>query len=202
MGTALRKDKRERHEKLCKLITESIETDGQEFDGHVWAVRYQEDWADMLGVNVRTLRRLIKAPPIQSTVTSVEGVRATLLRLGEPGPPTPRTIAQTMARAFRTKTGQRVNPGQFGMLVGLAKEWPDGHQLAIFKYIISNEGWEWFMVGVGLEIALLKAEGHADLKKMFFKYPHIPTLRRFEGVAYETWKMHLQGLGKWPPAAA
>ncbi|UWQ52738.1 hypothetical protein [Leisingera caerulea] len=192
-----RKDRSQKLERLCEHINEIIALEGQEFDGHIWAILPQKEWAAMLGVDERTIRRLIKMPPIQTTTTQVEGVKATLLRVGKPGKPTPRTTAQAMAGIFRKRTEQSVNPNQFGCLVGLAEAWPDRHELEIFKYVTSPEGWEWFMTGLGLEIAVEQSEGK-HTRKMFFKHPHIPTLRRYAKVAFEAWRMHLMEKGKWP----
>lgn len=108
----IRQDKSERHERLRKLILQTI--DGSlsggmafEFEGFVWAVRPEPEWAKLLGVkSADTISDLIKIPPIQKDYTQVEGKKALLLRVGPPGVPTPRKIANFMRGAFRAKTGR------------------------------------------------------------------------------------------------
>lgn len=194
----MRSDAEARQGQLCEVVLSCIESEGQSFDGQVWAIRPLEDWAALVGVSTRTIIRMIKRPPIRSTRTRVEGKVATLLRVGEASPPTHREIAQQMARVWRSKVKRQVGSDAFGCLVGLAQEWPDGHQVSVFAMMLDD--WANFMVGVGMEIAFqTEVEGVAGLTKMHFKYPSIATLRRFHHVAFETWKMSLQEAGKWPP---
>ena len=52
--------------------------------------------AERASMSPATVKRLITQPPIVRTHTLVDGVRAVLLRLGEPGPNTPRELANIM----------------------------------------------------------------------------------------------------------
>ena len=181
---------------FCKLLERELADDGQFYDGHFWTVRPLEEWAEMMGVTTRTIRRWITQEPIQKLGLVVEGKRATLLRVGEPGEPTPLTISRVMAKAFRQQTGKPPNRKYYGCLMGLAENWPDGRQVEVFKYTLKPENWAAFMLHVKSEITLAQEAGQAGLKLMYFKHPHIPTILRFEGVALDLWKEALGGTSK------
>ncbi len=190
---AMRKDAQERHTKLCTLIQESVETEGQEFEGNKWAVMPRAVWAKMLGVDKKTISRLIKHPPIQTWDTQVEGDRCILLRVGEPGKKSPRHMANIMAKMYLKKTGRMRTNHEFGMLVGLAEEWPEGYQVAIFKNMLDD--WNGFvhMLAVHVEQEI-DIKGNTDREQKFFKYVSISTLRKFHLVAQDAYKTHMQGV--------
>lgn len=203
-----RQDKGERHDRLRTLILQTI--DGSlpggmalEFEGFEWAVRPAPEWAELLGVkSVDTISDLIKLPPIQKDYTKVDGKKALLLRVGPPGIPTPRKIANLMKGAFRAKTGCYPAKEHFALLKVLAEEWPDDLQVEIFKAALND--WTAFKAGVVIEIEQMKAEG----KKAYHRhhvYPSVSVICRFRHVALELYIMGLQekaAHGKPIPSAA
>lgn len=194
----MRKDKQERHEKLCALIEETIAEHPQEFEGHTWAIRPQADWCELVGVSDRTLRDLTKIPPICTTTTHVEGRKAVLLRLGTPGAKTDRHIANIMANVFAEKTGRRPAARDYGMLRGLAQTWPEDAQLAVFKCVLND--WPMFMAGVQLEVDRMIADGE-EAQHRRYDFPSVAVMLRFHHVALDMYIMHLQDTGKTPPAS-
>lgn len=194
----MRKDRRQRHEKLCTLIEDTIALHPQEFEGETWAVRPQADWCELLGVSDRTLRDLTKIPPICTTTTHVEGRKAVLLRLGTPAPRTDRHIANVMANVFAEKTGRRPAARYYGMLRGLAQVWPEDAQLAIFKCVLGD--WQMFKAGVQLEVDKMIADGEGG-EHRYHEFPSIAVILRFHHVALDMYIMHLQWEGKTPPAS-
>jgi hypothetical protein len=91
-----------------------------------------------------------------------------------------------MCRIWRKRFGRTVRRHEYGCIIGLAEEWPDGRQVEIFKLVTSNEGWPEFMAGVWIEIAKL------DGVKHFYKFPTLTVMRRFHTVAVDLYQMHVQ----------
>jgi|GEM_PF-4706993 len=204
----IRQDKSERHKRLRNLILQTI--DGSlsggmafEFEGFVWAVRPEPEWAKLLDVkSVDTISDLIKIPPIQKDYTQVDSKKALLLRVGPPGVPTPRKIANFMRGAFRTKTGRYPKKEEFPLLKVLAEEWPDGLQVEIFKAVLSD--WVAFKAGVAIEIEKMKAQGEKAYHR-HHDYPSVSVICKFRHVALELYIMGLQenvAQGKPIPATA
>lgn len=193
----MRKDRKEKHERLCKLIEDDIQADpSQEFEGHRWAVRPQAEWCGLLGVSDRTLRDLTKIAPIQTATTLVEGRKTVLLRVGQPGQMSDRHLANIMAAIFTEKTGRRPQPRDWGRLRGLAQAWPEGAQIDIFRTVMSD--WEAFKAGVAIEVDLLAAEGHEAMHHRH-DFPSIAVMLRFHPIGLEQHIMKLQWEGKKPP---
>lgn len=99
----MRTDRKQRHCRLIHLIENTIADEPQDFEGFTWAARPLEDWAKMLGTSLATVKRLIALAPIVRKSVQIDGLRAVLLRVGEPGPMTPREIANAMGRRYRKK---------------------------------------------------------------------------------------------------
>lgn len=171
---------------LRELIAAEIAVNPFEHEGFQWAARRQEWWTEQLGFSVSTLNRLIRKPPFVRQMKQIDGRNTTLLRDGKPGPKTPRHIANIMSRIWRRKYDRPVTRVEYGCMIGLAEEWPDGHQVEIFKLVISNEGWPEFMAGVWIEIAKL------DGVKRFYKFPTLTVIRRFHMVGVELYQMNAQ----------
>jgi hypothetical protein len=93
---------------------------------------------------------------------------------------------------------------EFGLFVGLAKDWPNGLQMQLLMLALTE--FSRFMVGVKVAEA---AEGVAfaaknpknPLDALFLKFPHISTIRRFSGVAIEMMEDDYQEKGDIPPLA-
>lgn len=233
---------------LKKLIATSIKTAPHNLDGYQWCKMSHRDRSTMLEISERTLRRMIGRPPgkppFVSTCRVIDGVRTTLLRVGEPGPSTPEDEARKMVAIWRgwlgkhvpaqrdalaaeraklqaqldagsaedadetaerikaigktlTKLRENETPSEYGCMVGLAKVWPAGLQTALFAMAIND--WVEFMAGVKVVQATEAALGTA--KPMYFEYPHIKTLRRYQQVAVDMMVMRYQKSGKEPPKA-
>jgi hypothetical protein len=103
-----------------------------------------------------------------------------------------KAIDKTIGRLRLKETGP-----EYGCMVGLAKEWPTGLQVELFKMVIND--WMEFMAGV--KVVQAQEAGLGTVKPMYFEYPHIKTLRRYCKVAVEMMVMRFQKNGKEPPAA-
>ena len=140
------------HGALCSLI-EAAQTESP-FDHHgeVWAQPLsQEAWCKVGGFALRTFQEILKYPPIRRYRCKLDGRVTTLLRIGEPGAEANRDCANAMKRFYMTKTGEaKIRKDQFGMLHGLAQNFPDGYQHAIFKHTLFR--WSVFMDDAGAEI--------------------------------------------------
>lgn len=183
-------------ESLRALVAAEIAANPFEHEGFQWAARPQEWWTEQLGFSVSTLNRLIRKPPFVRQTKQIAGKNTTLLREGKPGQKTPRHIANIMSRMWRKRYDRPVTRSEYGCMNGLAEEWPDGHQVEIFKLVISNEGWPEFMAGVHIQVDLLGHNG----KKRFYKFPTLTVMRRFHAVALELYQMQQQAkAGKASP---
>ena len=196
-----RRDKAERHKRLCDLIQATVDTEGQEDDGQTWAVKPLTEWAELLGVSTKTVSRLIREPPIQMMDTAAElpdsggsiggRKRVIALRIGLPAPlpnKEHKLVANIMGKFFRERTGHPVKSEAYGCLIGLAKEWPAGYQVAIFKDCLTD--WGLFMAGVKLR---QEVEGG---KALYLTYASIKMLRRWPHVAADCYLSHLQEKGE------
>lgn len=193
----MRQDKQERFNRLVAVIEKIVEEEPNEFEGQVWAILPEPAWANLADISLPTLKRYIKLPPIQRTWTHVEGVKAVLLRVGESAPLSPRELANLMKSIFRKKLDFDVPQAQYGMLKGLAEKWPEGHQLEIFKLVVSE--WSAFKAGVAIEVEKLIDAGQPG-KFTRHDYPSVPVMLRFQSVAVEMYMMDLQQRGIMPPA--
>lgn len=173
-------------EALRKLVAVSVAGSPYEYEGFQWCALPQSIIAGELGISVETLRRMISKPPFVRERTHKEGKPITLIREGIPGPMTTRHVANMMSRIWRKRYGRAVAKAEYGCMIGLAENWPKGHQVEIFRLVISKEGWAEFMAGAWIEIE--KLEG----VKRFYKFPSLTVMRRFHTVAVELYQMHAQ----------
>lgn len=186
---------------LIKLIGQGVAEAPHERGGQFWCAAPQEDWAEELDVSVRTFRRMIQEPPIVREQGEIDGVKYALLRIGQPGEApakTPEHIANIMRKVWAEKVGTTLSPQQHGCLIGLAKEWPEGCQVDIFKTVLSN--WSGFMAGVKIIQEMMAQDGE-EVESKFFIYPSITVMRRFYKSAIELHGVKLQSEGTpLPPA--
>ena len=212
MAPALKKtDAKARHAALCDRILAEMEAEGQERFGYRWAIRPRQHWADALGVDDKTISRLIQREPIQRLDTGVQDAagtwrRVTALRIALPGEPplkpSPRHLANIMRKLFIAKTGRTPGNDEYGCLVGLAELWPEGHQVAIFKDVLAE--WGSYMAAIknriDFETEALEVKG---LRSRYYRFPTITLLRRWPHVvadAYLTrWQMQHNGKSNTPP---
>lgn len=93
----------------------------------------------------------------------------------------------------------RETRNEFGQFIGLAKAWPDGLQVELFKLVLDDLSA--FMADVRTKQALEEAEGKPVLKPRLLRYPHIKTILDYNSVALEMMLMHYQKTGKEQPEA-
>jgi hypothetical protein len=90
---------------LKQLIAASIAKDPHELDCFLWCKMCHSDRAAAIGVSEKTVQRMIGRepgnPPFVHTTRHVEGVKTTLLRVGEPGPKTSYDHARMMRTVWR-----------------------------------------------------------------------------------------------------
>lgn len=178
---------------LMQLIAHKVATEPFPFEGFDWCAMRQPDMADTLGFSVPTLQRLLRDSDnvVRERTHDDDGKIVALLRVGEPGPKTPRHLANIMAKIWAGKFGFRPGDENFGKLVGLAEVWPEGHQIDIFKLVISDGGWPEFMSCVKAEMMVMEDAGE-KVSFRFFKRPVIGVMRRFAAVAVEFYEMEKQ----------
>jgi hypothetical protein len=100
-------------------------------------------------------------------------------------------------KALKRMRQARETPNEFGQFIGLAKAWPDGLQVELFRMVLDDL--TAFMSDVRTRQALEEAEGKPVLKPRFLRYPHIKTILDYNSVALEMMLMHYQKTGKEPP---
>jgi hypothetical protein len=193
---------------LAALIVGLITSDPFERGGLQWAKVNQEPLAEHIGVSVKTLHRWMNKPPFQREVAKVNGVKVTLLRLvkaGEALAKTPQHVANIMRKVWAEKVGTELDGRQHGCLIGLAKEWPEGHQLAIFKCVLNHWGdymaaakhaMEHATVVLGVELTSEKGDSYY---LRYYKFPNLPHMRRFHVIGVALYAMKLQAAGKPVP---
>lgn len=150
----MRSDAQARHSALIELIEEMAAALPRELDGDIWAGPLsQAEWIDRSGLTPRTFQRLIKQPPIVSTVRGIGARKGTYLRLGAVEAVDRRKVQNTMAKIWREHSEQTwLNPasGEFGCICGMAEAWPCGWQIKIFDHALKH--WGDFMAYTKLEI--------------------------------------------------
>lgn len=140
------------HARLVELIRAAQDVSPFEHQGEIWAQPLSQGaWCKAGDFALRTFQELIKVPPIRRYRCKVEGRVTTLLRIGDPGTEAHRECANAMKRFYMAKTSEaKIRGDQFGMLHGLAQNFPDGYQLAIFKHTLFR--WSAFMDDAAAEI--------------------------------------------------
>ena len=126
--------------RLEALVRQTIEEQGQDFEGKTWAIRPRQDWAEMADVSTKTVTRVFKRPPFDTLQKLVEGRQAALVRIGKPDPNQPTRLVKKMVLIFEAQTGKRVSGDPYGCLHGLVQDFRWGWQVEIFRYAISPEG--------------------------------------------------------------
>jgi len=237
---------------LKKLIASSIAKDPHALDGFLWCKMSHEARWKALSISKSTFVRIIGnppgKPPFVSKTRAVDGIRTTLLRVGEPGPKTEHDYACMLVAVWRkwltknipqhraeletrkSKLGEvlqktsdlearkaalaklarvdnalrrmrqtRETPNEFGLFIGLAKAWPDGVQVEIFKLVLDDL--TRFMTGVREKQALDETKGKAVPKPRFLRFPHVKTILDYYEVALEMMQDHYQWTGTEPPEA-
>lgn len=205
-STIKHKGKAERHKLLSSVVSDLLPIEGQENVGRIWVVKSRNEWADLLGVSPPTITNHYKIPPLEGTVFLVENeqgkrVKGLALRLLQPGErPLQdfRDNARIMEALFKKFTEHRVTKAQWGMLNGLAGEWPDGHQIDIFKHLLSTEGWISFMAALDQHIAVQNETEAKEYEKRFYRFSSINVMRAFPKVAADVYKSDMQQKGKDP----
>lgn len=166
------------HEALCRLVWQSMQEHGHDWDGFTWAEPLpQPEWAARAGVSVSTLRRLQKKPPLQFATRGFKGDKVALLRVGAPDPDAARKaeekhMANIMAKTFRTVMTKIESAGlpeaeraqvvarwkvlpreDYGRIRGMMEDWRGMPQAEVFHHAVTN--WPEFMdrVKADLDVA-------------------------------------------------
>lgn len=137
-------------------------------------------------------------------------LRDQITSLKEQSPKPVEAIEEIKARLAKTRLHE--TPKEFGLLLGLAKDWPDGAQVDMFKLIIQPNNWTMFMTGVKIVHSNQRRANKEALEKdptakvtdprsIFFDFPHLPTLRKYWKVAIDVLETHYQATQKTPPPA-
>lgn len=87
--------------------------------------------------------------------------------------------------ALLTKMPDLTTPHEYGCIHGLMEVWPDGHQLGIFKQVLSD--WPAYMSGQKIEIWKTDSD-----KELFFEFASVDVLRKYPGPAIELYVMERQ----------
>ena len=132
----------EKSDLLHEVVLNFIREEGQLHEGKIWAIKTRKEWAISAGLSIRTISRKFQKPPYDTLRKVVERKQAILVRIGTPDPNQPSRLAAAMAKKFTEKTGQKVSPRGYGCLIGLVCDFRASHQLDIFEYAISTDGWK------------------------------------------------------------
>lgn len=179
----LRRDAMARHVALCTLITQGVNSDPCQFEGHSWAGPFsQACLAARLDIAPRTLRSLLRVPPVVATVRGMGRDKAMLLRLGEPDTTNHRKTANVLSKHWREHRGEAMTTHrEYGLLFGLVEAWPEGWQVRIFAHVLAN--WSAFCAMVKLEIAAAQAyAGQDPFAPDLVSDDLLDTARRLRGV--------------------
>lgn len=189
-------------EKLIEHVKLGIETAPYQYDDQVWVWNTQADWCKAAGVSCPTLRKIIKKPPFVYDVIRHNGVKATLIRLGEKGPPSARETAKILVSIWKQETGDRKHsPKEFGCLKGLADEWGPVAAPKLFRYCLRY--WPRFMSAQKVILANQQTGTipcDKPVEYRYFNYPTIATIRRYHQAAVAAYKLHREeehGSGMW-----
>jgi len=181
---SLRRDKQRRHDALCALIADEVNSDPYDFEGFLWAGPFsQEHLAARLGLSTRTLRDLLRVPPVVVEVRGMGRDKGTLLRLGVVAPVNHRKTANVLSKHYRTHVEAATTTHRdYGLLFGLVEEWPEGWQVRIFGHVLRN--WSAFVGMAKLEIEAAIAYADTDpFTPDLITDDLLDTARRLQGVA-------------------
>lgn len=199
----MKSDAQARHDTLCALILAAIEAEGQEHEGRRWAIKPRSEWADALGVDMKTITRLIQREPIQRLDTGAQDAagtwrRVTALRIAQPGEPppmrTPEEVAGKMSKMFRKHTGlARLPDGAWGCLRAFAELWPEGHQERIFADLLKN--WPGYAAAIKSDPAYDPDHDGKGVDR-YRRFPSIGLIRKFQHQVPDFYLTRLQLAGK------
>lgn len=104
-------------------------------------------------------------------------------------------MAKTLRNVWVEATGNPIANTDFGLLVGLAKDWPNGFEIELLKFVLAE--WQQFMSAVKcwIDIENINADVEGkppELYKRYYRYPSILVIRRFWEPAIEAYETHLQ----------
>jgi len=178
-------------DQFMALVASQIATAPLMREGHPWAARPQAWWAEGLGVTTRQVQRISRAAPVRFLTVLVDDIKMTVYRPGSMADKTPEDYARIMSAIWFKASGRRATCKEFGLLVGLAKCWPEGKAPYLFDLVLSN--WGAFCAGADTEIYCGMHGQPADqfkappeaFEKRHFAYPNIAYIRRFWWVALE-----------------
>tara|TARA_R110002124_G_scaffold151898_3_gene318760 strand:+ start:187 stop:534 length:348 start_codon:yes stop_codon:yes gene_type:complete len=88
-------------ERLVTAVENVIATDPLKFEGKIWAVRTQSEWASDIGVTRQTVNVLLKKEPFDVLPKSKEKQRINYVRIGKPDPLQPSRQVLDMRDAWK-----------------------------------------------------------------------------------------------------
>lgn len=180
-----------RIDQFMELVTELIATDPFMREGHPWAARPQAWWAERIGVSTKQVQRISLAAPVRINLPLVDGTKMAVYRPGSMADKTPEDYGRIMSKMWLKGSERQTTKKEFGLLVGLAKDWPQGKAPYLFDLVLSN--WGAFCAGAHTEIYCgmhgqpaeqFKAPPEA-FEERHWTYPNIAFIRRFWWVALE-----------------
>lgn len=178
------------------LVGELIATDPFMREEHPWAARPQVWWADRLGVSTKQVQRISRAAPVRFLTVLIGDTKMTVYRPGSMTDKTPEDYARIMSKMWFKASGRRATGKEFGLLVGLAKDWPPGRSPFLFNLVLKN--WPMFCSGMKQEIDLGLDGEHwlykdpAKFEHRYLRYPSIATIRLFWPTGMEMLLMYDQ----------
>lgn len=193
----MRKDKQERLDRFADLVAETIKAGDplsvMVFEGATWAAMPQPRWCEKLKITDRTLRDLAKCPPIVSTKTVNDtSTPIVLYRLGSTPHLSARHTANIMASLFRKKYDleERISRRDWGCLVNLARIWPEGVQVEIFRTLLADL--DAFMA------AVKAADPDCPHSIRYYNWLSIALVRKYHDVALDVYIGAVQAKGQKP----
>ena len=173
------------------LVGELIATAPFMREEHPWAAQPQAWWAERLSVSTKQVQRISRAAPVRVLTVLNGDTKMTVYRPGSMTDKTPEDDGRIMSKMWFKASGRRTTGKEFGLLVGLVKDWPTGKAPYVFDLVLSN--WSAFCAGADAEIYCgahgqpaeqFKAPPEA-FEKRHWTYPNIAFIRRFWWVALE-----------------
>lgn len=186
------------------LVLEVMTDDPVIYDGNAWAARPMAWYAEALQMTDRHVQRLTDAVRLRKLTIRHNGKKTTLLRWGKEQRHASDDLARIMQVVWKKKGKAKPTPKEYGMLLGLARDWPYPYAPDLFKTVIDN--WSVFMGGVKVYIDMAKEGGDfyeknpGKFHQRYLRYPSIPVIRRFWRVAPETYTIVAGNQGSVPEA--
>lgn len=176
---------------LRGLVAKDMEEAPYEYRGLTWSKRPISWFSAPLGFSARHTDRLIKQICARRLVIRVEQKKTMLIRVGGDPRLCQDDLARIMVKIWKQSTGRNHSAKEYGMLHGLAQDWPYPYGPDLFTTTIDN--WAVFMAGVKQYVSVAKVTGDfyepspGKYHDRYLRHPSISVIRRFWPVAAETY---------------